>query len=52
MADGNHSNPYRPGAAFCCERCAFGSGEHAEFCEQRIAQAPPDAMVWADADSK
>ena len=32
MADGNHSNPYRPHPAHCCERCAFGRGEHAPWC--------------------
>ena len=26
-----HSAPYRP--AMACERCCFGSGEHAEWCE-------------------
>lgn len=30
--DGNRSNPYHPNAEKCCECCAFGRGEHAEFC--------------------
>ena len=27
------SRPYRPGEN-CCERCVFGSGEHAVWCEE------------------
>jgi hypothetical protein len=34
MADGNHSNPYRPDAAKCCEACVFGRGEHETWCDQ------------------
>ena len=29
-----HSAPYRP--AMACERCCFGSGEHADWCENGI----------------
>lgn len=33
MAD-IHSNPYRPDPEQCCERCVFGTGEHADWCEE------------------
>lgn len=29
------SRPYKPDPAFCCERCIFGTGEHAPDCELR-----------------
>ncbi len=27
------SRPYHPDPAQCCEACAFGRGDHAEWCE-------------------
>lgn len=38
MAD-LQSRPYKPNPQQCCERCAFGSGKHAEFCESLVAEA-------------
>lgn len=38
--DGNRSNPYRPDPAKCCERCAFGRGEHASWCSRPPEIAP------------
>jgi hypothetical protein len=32
------SRPYKPDSAKCCERCVFGSGEHAEWCEKLRAE--------------
>lgn len=29
------SRPYHPDPAQCCEACAFGRGEHAEWCSSR-----------------
>jgi hypothetical protein len=26
------SRPFRPASDTCCERCVFGSGEHATWC--------------------
>ena len=34
------SRPYRPGEK-CCEKCAFGSGEHALWCQERSAEIVP-----------
>lgn len=31
MAD-LQSRPYKPNPQLCCEACAFGRGEHAEWC--------------------
>jgi hypothetical protein len=36
--DGNVSNPYHPHPRHCCERCVFGSGQHAAWCMTRPAQ--------------
>ena len=46
--DGNHSNPYRPGP-LCCEKCVFGRGEHAAWCEARLQPAPKPsiALEWS-----
>jgi hypothetical protein len=37
--DGNRSNPYHPDPAHCCEACVFGTGEHAAFCSQSVADS-------------
>jgi hypothetical protein len=31
------SSPYKPKEAYCCERCAFGGGNHAVWCPERKA---------------
>ena len=31
------SRPYRPNPDVTCERCVFGSGEHAKWCSRRRA---------------
>lgn len=36
MASDLQSRPYRPDPQQCCEACAFGRGEHAEWCEARV----------------
>ena len=30
-----HSEPYRPDPRQCCARCAFGRGQHADYCQSR-----------------
>lgn len=46
-----HSNPYHPDPGHCCERCVFGSGEHAEFCGQAWDEAwdeeDQELLSWA-----
>jgi hypothetical protein len=32
------SRPYNPDPDHCCERCVFGTGQHAEWCEVRIRE--------------
>ncbi len=52
------SRPYKPDPGKCCERCVFGRGEHAEWCEKgklqvvkrfiekgRVAQADIDKLI-------
>ncbi|MFH1111002.1 MAG: hypothetical protein V1790_17655 [Planctomycetota bacterium] len=36
MAD-LRSRPYNPDPAMACEKCVFGTGEHAEWCSKRSA---------------
>lgn len=33
MEQALQSRPYDPDEDECCERCVFGTGHHAEFCE-------------------
>jgi hypothetical protein len=30
------SRVYQPNPAYCCERCVFGRGQHAEWCQAGI----------------
>jgi hypothetical protein len=39
------SRPYKPDPARCCEACAFGRGEHAEWCVVRTCAKPPQQPV-------
>ena len=32
------SRPYNPDTENCCERCVFGRGAHADWCEKRAGQ--------------
>ena len=34
------SRVYQPDAARCCERCVFGTGEHAAWCPLRVLEFP------------
>jgi len=43
--DGNRSNPYKPNPSMCCEACAFGTGEHAEFCERVLLDVTKTSAV-------
>ena len=53
--DGNHSNPYRPGP-LCCEKCVFGRGEHAAWCEGAYwphrLQFPPPGLTLATLEAQ
>ena len=39
---------YHPDPAKCCERCCFGTGDHAPFCEKR--QTAPESECYGDDD--
>jgi hypothetical protein len=47
-----HSNIYRLDEKLCCEKCAFDSGQHAEFCKVKLAQqlTPQASRVGAHAE--
>lgn len=38
------SRPYAPSRSMCCEKCTFGSGEHAKWCEHYGEVRIPFAM--------
>lgn len=49
------SRTYKPDPQKCCERCVFGTGEHAEWCtalpsEQELTEPteeyPPDGFYY------
>lgn len=46
--DGPRSNPYHPNPAQCCERCVFGSGEHAAWCIAVSEEALEDGLLPPD----
>ena len=37
---------YDPNPALCCERCIFGTGEHAGWCEMTAMATPEQADEW------
>lgn len=45
MTDLN-SRPYRPSKHHCCERCVFGTGKHAEFCERKRIHDRTEPPIW------
>ncbi len=50
MAD-LQSRPYKPNPQLCCEACAFGRGEHAEWCwvciDHELLESFRDALSGA-----
>jgi hypothetical protein len=42
------SRPYHPAATQCCEKCVFGSGEHAPFCAAGVTRE--DFEHWNEAE--